>query len=282
MKIVYFDCAAGISGEMIVGALLDLGCDINYLARELNNINFGAQYEITAYKTQKCGISATGFEINTENVPNVTVSADEIVKNIWNSNVNLRVKQITTSAILRIIKAQSEVFDVPYEQITFSLIKALNFSVLILASSILTESLGADRIIFSPISEGSGFVNISGNIFSIPEPIVSEILKEARVPLNFTNISRELITKDGAAFCCEIAESFSPLPPIIIKSVGYGGASFDLDDRPAVLRVILGETKEKLSLDINTEFDMETSGLFFENFGYNMNTNSQKIKDGLK
>lgn len=278
MKILYFDCAAGISGEMAIGALLDLGCDIHFLARELSHLTFGTEYEINVYKTQKHGISASCFYINTSDVPDIRISAEKLLKAVSESGLSSEVKKITMSAFLRILKAKSVVYDNPYDEIFLSFKETVKCVVSIAACAILINFLAHDSIVFSPISEGSGFVNISGSVFSIPEPVVSEILRDAKAKINSTSVPRELITADGAAISAELSERFASLPPIIIKAVGYGAADFDLDDRPAVLRVISGETQSKLSLDIQTDFSVETSGLFFENFGYNMSINTKQEK----
>lgn len=280
MKILYFDCAQGVSGEMLVGALLDLGCDIHFLAKELNRINLGCGYEITVFKTEKCGISASQFEVNTENSRGKQILAEELLKAVSESGLPPKVKSITSSAFLRILKAREAVSFSAGEDFVFPLDKGIKTIVTIAGFAVLLDSLMCDRVVFSPISEGSGFVNIGGRLFSIPEPIVSEILKDGKAAVNFSDVPHELITPEGAAISCEVAESFSLLPSIVIKGVGYGASPLELIDRPAVLRVISGETGSKLGLDIQTDFNMESSGLFFENFGYNMSTSFQKTKEG--
>lgn len=276
MKLLYFDCPSGLSCEMMAGALLDMGADVHFLAAELNKINFGCEFEISLSKTQKCGISASLFEIKNFDCVNKNVSAAFLLSAISESGLSPAVKKASVSALLILLSAIKNVSACENEEIFFPIKEGVRTVALICSVMILASSFGYDCIVFSPISEGSGFVRHKGSIYSIPEPVISEILVQGNIKVSFTDISRAMITDSGAAVCAVLSEGFCEIPPIYIKSVGYGAASFDLDDRAAVLRVISGQTQEKITKNANIDFDVEASGLFLDSFGYNINKNSHK------
>ena len=276
MKLLYFDCPAGLSCEMMVGALLDMGADVHFLASELNKIDFGCDFFINLSKTNKNGICASLFEIKTDNVSKENVSAAFLLSALSESSLSPKVKKACISAFLALLSAIKNVSCIENEEIYFPLSDIVRTVALICSVMILVGASGHDAVLFSPISEGSGFVRHKNCVYSIPEPVISEILMQGNIKVSFTDIAHPLITDSGAAVCAVLSEGFSEIPPVYIRSVGYGAASYDLDDRAAVLRVISGQTQDELTKSSNIDFDIETSGLFFDNSGYNMNKNSHK------
>ena len=277
MKIIYFDCSFGVTGEMLLGSLLDLGCDIHSLATELNKIKLGIEYEITVSKTTRCSVSSSLFEITAEKSYK-KIGAEDILKAISESTLASEVKKFSLSALLRIFNAKNTIM--PNEEgLYFPLRDALKMIVTTIGFAHFLSTLSYDAVIFSPIAEGTGFVNIDGTLYSIPEPIAFEILREEKIEINVLDVPYELITPDGASIVCEAKDSISLLPSIVIKQVGYGASHINSDEIPSLLRVIIGETKDELNLDTNTYFNMTVDSLFNENYGYNMNTDFNKMKE---
>lgn len=271
MKVMYFDCAAGVSGEMLTGSLLDLGADIHALARVLSCVKLDAEYEITKETVTKGGISATAFSVKTDIAGDEMIFGEEIISKIISSKLTDSVKKKSAKAFLKLISAESVVCGKPCESIAFLKEEAVNDAVLIISFMSLLENFAPEAVVFSHIAEGSGFVNKKGTVFSIPEPVVSEVLRQKQAPIIFTEAPKELITPVGAAILAEIAESFTEPYSLIIKAVGYGASELELANRPAVLRVILGETLSGANAEIQYDFNAESSSLFFNTFGYNMN-----------
>jgi uncharacterized protein (TIGR00299 family) protein len=248
-RIMYFDCRSGISGDMTVGALLDLGIDREAFLEQLDRLDLeGASIQIT--RKNAFGIMATDFEVI---MPNSETTKDrrnlsDIEQLIDSSDLESRVKQLSKQIFRSIAEAESKVHGVPIEEIHFHEIGAIDSIVDIVGTSICLSLLQVDRIFASPLHLGRGFVDCDHGTLPIPAPATVEILRG--VPVYSTGIEGELVTPTGAAIITNLTQDFIDLPPMVVETIGYGKGKKDYSI-PNVLRVFLGRASdtEHVALD---------------------------------
>ncbi|MGA2137762.1 MAG: nickel pincer cofactor biosynthesis protein LarC [Verrucomicrobiia bacterium] len=253
MKVLYLDCFAGISGDMFLGALLDLGVSEEALRTELAKLKLPG-YTISTRRVVKQNISATKFDC-IEKTPALHPPAprlrrtgehrgySEIAGMITGSGLSENVKRRALSVFKRLGEAEAKIHGVPLEQIHFHEVGAVDSIVDIVGACIAVEALGVDEIQSSPPRLGSGFVETAHGRFPVPAPATLELLKG--IPVRSSDEPVELVTPTGAALLAEFCTKFSQaMPAISIEKIGYGAGSRDLDKAPNVLRAVLGESAE--------------------------------------
>ena len=257
MKLLYLDCFAGVSGDMFLGALLDLGVSEDVLRTELEKLQL-RDYRISSHRVTKQNISATKldvtvFEDAVVHSPSPMLHAaihehrgyTEIAAMIEKSGLTQRVKDRALGVFRRIGEAEAKIHGIPLEKIHFHEIGAVDSIVDIVGASIAVELLGVDEIHASPPRLGSGFVETAHGRFPIPAPGTLELLKG--IPVQPSNEAFELVTPTGAALLAEFCTRFGPLPAMSIKKIGYGAGTRDLEKTPNVLRAVLGEASAAAS-----------------------------------
>lgn len=257
MRTLYFDCFAGISGDMTLGALVAAGVDASALIEELKSLGVEG-YEISFDNTDRSGIRAVRANVQIEYEDKKHRHLSDVLKIINASKLSEGVKKRAARIFERLGEAEARVHGVPIERVHFHEVGAIDSIVDIVGVCIGFEMLGVERFICSPLHVGSGTVEMEHGRFPVPPPAVAELLKEAKI--YSTEIKGELVTPTGAAIVSEICESFGPLPTMRIEATGYGAGTRVYEKFPNVLRVILGETEvendsdEKLLL-IETNVD---------------------------
>ena len=242
MKLLYLDCFAGISGDMFLGALLDLGVAEDGLRSELAKLKLPG-YTISTRRVVKQNISATKFDCLEAANPVMKHGHDhrgytEIAGMITASGLSEDVKHTALSVFRRIGEAEAKIHGIPLDQIHFHEVGAVDSLVDIVGACIAIESLGVDEIHASPPRLGSGFVETAHGRFPVPAPATLELLKG--IPVQPSNDTVELVTPTGAALLAEFCSQFGPLPAMSIEKIGYGAGTRDLEKTPNVLRAILG------------------------------------------
>lgn len=248
MKTAYFDCFSGISGDMIIGALLDLGLDFNYLKKELGKLSL-KNYKIEARKVVKSGILSTKFGV-LENHKNhhEERSLNEINKIINDSKLENETKNTIKKIFLRIAAAEAKIHNKPINKIHFHEIGAIDTIIDVAGAVIGFNNLGIEKISCSKLNVGTGFVAFSHGKWPVPAPATAEILKN--VPIYHNNIEAELVTPTGAAIITALASEFGEMPAMKVEKIGYGAGTKDLE-QPNVLRVFLGQMENQKNEDIN-------------------------------
>ena len=241
MKTLYFDCFAGASGNMILGALVALGVDGEKLVEQLKMLDV-ADFEIEITTKDKSGISAVFVDVK---VPkeNAHRHLHTIKKIIEDSRLSDSVKKRAVEIFTKLAEAEAKVHGIEIEKVHFHEVGALDAIVDVVGACIGFEMLGIERFVCSKIQVGSGFVNMAHGKFPVPPPAVAELLKG--VPIYSTEIVGELITPTGAAIISTVCEEFGNLPEMTIEKTAYGAGSRDYENFPNVLRLILGEDKEQ-------------------------------------
>lgn len=248
MKIAYFDCFSGISGDMIIGALVDLGLDIKFLENELKKLNLKG-CRIEARKVVKNGLSATKFDV-IENRANSHEerSLKEINEIIRKSKFDNGTKSTIKKIFMTIANAEAKIHNKTANKIHFHEIGAIDTIIDVAGAVIGLEKLGIEKIYCSKLNVGAGFVGFSHGKWPVPAPATAEILKN--IPVYNNGVEAELVTPTGAAIISNLAEKFGDMPEIKVEKIGYGAGAKDLE-QPNVLRVFLGETAEMQNEKIN-------------------------------
>ncbi|MFQ5894471.1 MAG: nickel pincer cofactor biosynthesis protein LarC [Nitrospinota bacterium] len=265
MKTLYFDCLAGASGDMILGALVDLGLLAEELRRELEKFPLRG-YRLEARRVVKRGISATKMDVVLEGGG---AGADhqeehasgphgrhlgEILHLIGESDLDPWVKERAARAFRRLGEVEAGIHGVSVESIHFHEVGAVDSIVDVVGAFAAFRLLGAGRALASPVHTGRGWVESAHGSFPIPGPATLELMRGA--PIYSRGIERELLTPTGALLLTELADSFGPCPPMRLERVGYGAGSWDLPI-PNVLRVLLGE--EERTPETETVAILETN-----------------------
>lgn len=240
MKTLYFDCFAGASGDMILGALIALGVDENELLRQLGLLGF-ENYEISFATVDRSGLSATKANVQ---IPDEHKHRhlSHIVKIIENSALSDSIKTRAVEIFTNLGKAEAKMHNVAIEKVHFHEVGAMDAILDIVGACIGFEMLGIERFAASKLHVGSGFVRMAHGNFPIPPPAVAELLKNA--PVYSTEITGELVTPTGAAIISTLCDLYGEIPLMNVQEIGYGAGTREYKDFPNVLRLIVGETEE--------------------------------------
>lgn len=244
MRTLYFDCFSGISGDMTVGGLIDLGVPGEYLISNLEKLGISNEYKIEIKKSMKNGIEGTSFDVHLthhhhhEEEHHHGRNLFDIEGLIDKSSLNPNVKNLSKDIFKIVAEAEAKVHGRGIYEVHFHEVGAVDSIVDIVGAAICIDYLKPDRIIASPINTGRGFVKCQHGIIPVPAPATLNILKD--IPIYCDEREFELTTPTGAAIVKALALEFKKLPEFKVKAVGYGCGKRDTDI-PNVLRVILGE-----------------------------------------
>ena len=284
MKIAYFDCFSGISGDMCLGALVDAGVPMEKLKKEIKKIPIEG-YEIHAKKVKRAGIAATKVDViqkvkskeqertkrkgqraesNNPPLPPFPHSSGfteakekggeggfehmekrwkDIEKIIHNSALSQVVKQKGLKVFKYLFEAEAKVHGEKFNNIHLHELSAVDCIVDVFGTIIGLDTLGVKKVYSSPMNLGSGSVETDHRVLPVPAPATAEILKG--VPVYSTDTSFELTTPTGAAILKELSSGFGSIPPMNIDKTGTGAGSKNFKDRPNVLRLFVGNLRDK-------------------------------------
>jgi len=236
VKVLYFDCFAGASGDMILGALVDAGLPLDNLKSELAKLGLSG-YTISATKVVKHGITGTKISIETEE-QHIHRHLKHIEQIIGGSNLSEDIKDTSIRVFENLAAAEARIHNTGVEKIHFHEVGALDAIVDIVGSLIGMKLLGVDAVYSSKIPIGTGFVECEHGNIPVPAPATLELLKG--VPLVSTGIEAELTTPTGAAILTTVSQQFGTMPQMRLEKIGYGAGSRDLEI-PNLLRLLIGE-----------------------------------------
>jgi len=237
MKSIYFDCFSGISGDMIIGALLDAGLEFEHLKNELKKLNL-ENYSLKAEKLIKSNIAATKFTVISNENSNEERNINEINSIIENSSLDNNIKSKIKKIFLKIAEAESKIHNKSVDKIHFHEIGAIDTIIDVSGAVIGIGKLGIEKVYCSKINVGSGFVEFSHGRFPVPAPATAEILKG--ISVYSTDSNAELATPTGAAIISVLADRFGEMPEMKVERIGYGAGEKDLN-KPNVLKVLIGK-----------------------------------------
>ena len=260
MRSLYLDIFSGISGDMFIGAMLDLGVEFRDLERELRKLGLGG-YHLHAARKHKSSIEGVKFDVHLEGEAcghehehghghehghEHGHSEDRtfamIRGLIEGSTLSDWVKSRSIAVFHRVAVAEGKVHGLPPESVHFHEVGAVDSIVDIVGAAICLELLGQPRITSAPVVEGTGFVNCAHGRFPIPTTATLEILGARGIGVTQCEEPHELVTPTGAALLAEFVESFGPMESLKAQRIGYGLGTRNNKTRPNVLRAILSES----------------------------------------
>jgi pyridinium-3,5-bisthiocarboxylic acid mononucleotide nickel chelatase len=243
MKLAYFDCFSGISGDMTLGALIDAGCCADLLRAELKSLQVPG-WTLTTEKVWKNGMSATYVRVQTEDQQEHR-SLTTILEILKNSQLALPVQERASRIFRNLGEAEAHVHDAPLEKVHFHEVGAVDAIVDIVGSCIGFNALGIERFACSPLNVGGGTAQMAHGLLPVPAPATARLLQG--VPTFSNGVQRELVTPTGAAIVATLCDSFGPQPPMTVSAIGYGAGTTDLEGQPNVVRIMIGDSVEKVA-----------------------------------
>jgi uncharacterized protein (TIGR00299 family) protein len=243
MKLAYFDCFSGISGDMTVGALIDAGCSAELLRAELKSLQVPG-WELTTEKVWKNGMAATYVRVKTEDQQKHR-SLSTILEILTNSQLATPVRERASRIFQKLGEAEAHVHDAPIEKVHFHEVGAVDAIVDIVGSCIGFHALGIERFACSPLNVGGGTAKMAHGVLPVPAPATARLL--LGVPTFSNGVQRELVTPTGAAIVATLCDAFGPQPPMTVSAIGYGAGTADLEGQPNVVRIMIGDSADKVS-----------------------------------
>lgn len=235
--IAYFDCFSGISGDMVLGALVDAGADLGQLEHELRKLKLDG-WKISAEKVQRRAIFATHAKVeSSEHHHHRGLSV--ILRMIDEAGLAPRAAERARRIFTRLGEAEARVHQVPVEKVHFHEVGAVDSIVDIVGAAVGFELLGLDEFACSALDVGGGQVKTAHGLLPVPAPATADLLRGA--PTYSSGILRELVTPTGAAIATTLSTRYAELPRMTLRAIGYGAGTADLEEKPNVLRLLIGE-----------------------------------------
>lgn len=243
MRILYYDCFAGISGDMHLSALLDLGVPEEYLKSELAKLGLAEEYEFLLYRDERGGICGNRLEIRSKGQTEKKIQRNypEITDIILNSTLTKQVKDLSLGMFIRLAESEAKIHGAAIEEVHFHEVGAIDSIIDIVGAAICLDYLKPDLIWSSKVELGGGSVECAHGLLPVPTPAVLELLKG--VPVTIGKVMKEMTTPTGAVILAENVDAFVDKADIILEKVGYGLGNRKLEI-PNVLRVLLGSAGE--------------------------------------
>jgi len=238
MKICYLECFSGISGDMLLGALVDAGADPDQVRAEIAKLGLDG-VELRFEKCTRSGLTGTNLTVAVAH-DHSHRSLSRIEQIIESSGLEPSVKQRSIRIFRRLGEVEAAVHGVSIEKIHFHEVGALDSIVDIVGASVALRLLGIEKVYCSPLNLGSGTVKAAHGVMPVPAPATAALVKG--IPTYSEGPAVELTTPTGAAVVATVAESFGAMPAMRIASVGYGAGDRDFEGRPNLLRVLIGES----------------------------------------
>jgi uncharacterized protein (TIGR00299 family) protein len=269
VKVLYFDCFAGAAGDMVLGALIDAGVKLEDVRRALGSLAISPT-TVWTERVIRTGISATKFCVRGEHAPLdhahdhdrehghhhgpthlhthvheerhhlVHRSLADINRLIDGSALSPAGRDRAKELFARLGEAEAAIHGTPLDQVHLHEVGALDSIIDIVGTVFAMESIGADRVVASPLNVGSGSVHSAHGVYPVPAPATARLLKN--VPIYSGSQNVEMVTPTGALLVTGYAQEFGRVPPMRIAQIGYGAGNRDFSDTPNVLRVLIGES----------------------------------------
>ncbi len=241
-RILYFDCFSGISGDMVLGALVDLGIDINDIQAGLKSLNLKG-FRIESSTVKRGGISGTKLDVvvsKSKAFKQPSRHYSDIKNILENSSLPDSVKINSLQIFDRIAVAEAEVHGISKEKVHFHEVGAIDSIIDVVGSSLAINLWAPDNIFASPLNVGEGFVECEHGTLPVPAPATLKLLKG--IPCFSSGVQKEMTTPTGAALIGHFAERFGSMPTMKITQAGYGAGDHIIEKTPNLLRVVSGET----------------------------------------
>ncbi len=253
MKFVYFDCMAGISGDMVLGALIDLGVSVTEFKENMNRLHLPVDIEVLEVKRASLRGTKVNVLVKEGSAPR---KFSDIRKIIEKTDFSDWVKENSFKIFKNLFKAESKVHGVRFEEAHLHEAGADDALIDVIGCCFLLEKLNVKKIYSSPLNLGNGWVGTEHGILPVPPPAVAEILKN--IPVYSAHVKGELVTPTGASIIATLCSEFSNFPEMKYEKIGYGAGSKNFPDFPNILRVFYGKIEERVG-EIEKIYVIETN-----------------------
>lgn len=264
MKTAYFDCIFGVSGDMLLGALVHCGVPVEHLREELEKLGLDG-FELRKKQVTCGGISSVKVDVVTGH-QHEHRHLSQIRGIIESGSVSDRVKERAVRIFTRLAEAEAKVHGTTPEKIHFHEVGALDAIVDVVGTCIGIEWFGVERVISSPISLGTGTVKCAHGVMPVPVPAVTELTRD--VPVVRTSYEGEITTPTGAAIVTTLTSSYGHLEDFTSGAVGYGAGSKVWDDHPNIFRITVGDVPGAFDVDQCVILETNIDDMNPEVYGY--------------
>jgi len=237
-KILYYDCFAGISGDMNLGALVDLGVPVEHLEKELSKLKIEG-FRLELESDMRKGISGTKITVVIENPENEKHRhLRHIEELVNNSTLSDPIKEKALAIFMKVAEAEAKVHNIDIQKVHFHEVGAVDAVIDVLGACLALEQLKVDEVVCSELPMGQGTVSSAHGTLPLPAPAVAAMLPG--VPVRPADVEGETVTPTGAALVTTFADRFGPMPAMTVETVGVGAGSSEFPSLPNVLRAFTG------------------------------------------
>lgn len=237
MKYVYFDASSGASGDMILGALLDLGVDPALFKQKMAGLHLPV--EIAVRRVRRGGFGAVKVDVRVKGHEHIERTLADVERVIRRSRFSPSVKDKALAIFERLFVAEAKVHGRRLKEAHLHEAGADDALVDVVGTAFLLDELGVGDVYCSPLNVGSGWVKTSHGILAVPPPAVAELLKNA--PVYSAWVESELVTPTGAAIVSTLTKRFTKLPELVYERIGCGAGTKEFPEIPNILRAFYGE-----------------------------------------
>jgi uncharacterized protein (TIGR00299 family) protein len=244
-RLLYFDCFSGLAGDMIVGALIDLGVPLDTVRSAVAALPLSG-CELRTEKVERQSIAATRFVVDVDGEQQPHRHYSDIRQMIEQADLDRAVAGLALATFAEIARAEARVHGTDEDRVHFHEVGAVDSIADIVGAAAAICHLGAE-VVASPVPLGRGFVETRHGTLPVPAPATLLILEG--VPVYGTEVESELTTPTGAALIKTAAKRFGPFPALVPERVGFGAGTREIEDRPGLLRVVIGRPRERAVTD---------------------------------
>ena len=236
-RLAWFHCSSGIAGDMALGALVDAGADGDEVVELLERLPVGG-WKLEFEPVLRCGLAATRARVHAEETT-VHRTAGNITAMIEEADLPERVTRRALATFNALAVVEGRLHNRPPSQVHFHEVGAIDSIVDVVGTCAALEVLGIEEVHASSVATGTGMVRSAHGLIPVPAPATVGLL--AGAPTHGTDVPFELTTPTGAALLVATASSWGPMPAMVVEASGFGAGSRDLDGRPNVTQVVVGE-----------------------------------------
>jgi uncharacterized protein (TIGR00299 family) protein len=256
LKIAYFDCFSGVSGDMTLGALLACGASEEGLRNSLAGLNLTG-WELDVRETEQNGIGAVDVTVRVTEEQGHGRHLYHIEEILQKSSLADSVRERALQVFTHLANAEAKIHQTTPDRIHFHEVGAVDAIVDIVGAAVCLELLGVDGVYCSPLPMGRGFVECMHGTIPLPAPATVELTQG--IPVYGVDVEGELVTPTGAALVKTLASGYGPMPPLKVSSQGFGAGKKRFSERPNLLRVVIGVSVDSASPGASEVTVLETN-----------------------
>lgn len=274
-NILYLECYSGISGDMVVASLIDLGVDLKYLKKALESVPIYG-YTIKISKVKKNGVEACDFNVIIDEGHHVHRNLNDVFMIIKESKITLNAKKLAMKIFYIEAEAEAKAQGVEIEQVNFDEFGVVELIIYIVAVAVCLDYLNINDAVISEIYEGKGHVECQEGFVPIPVPAVTNMVLKYKMPIKITSNDGEMITATGMAIASAIKTKEALPESYVIKAIGVGAGKKDYNNSNILRAYLIQEAERQqvekiLSLEINIDdCSGETIGYTMKKFIFNI------------